>query len=56
MPSDNMGKILTHQFEKDFNDKLDKRAEAERDRYMAAYQKKAAKNGHTKASLIRLEF
>ena len=56
LPSDNMNKILTHQFEKDYNNHIDKKHDEERERYMIAFNRRALKGGHTKASLIRLEY
>ncbi len=56
LPSDNMDKILTHGFEKEFNERIEKRLDYEKQVQMAVIERRQQKSGHTKASLIRAEF
>lgn len=40
LPSDNMEKILTHQFEKEFNNKLEKKFDLEKEKAIAAIKRR----------------
>ncbi|CDW86344.1 ef hand family protein [Stylonychia lemnae] len=54
LPSDNMNKIMTHEFEKEYVSTVQQRLDLEKEKYQII---KAQKRGqHTKASKIRLEF
>jgi len=54
LPSDNMGKIITHEFEKEFVSKVEQKQRIDRERYELA---KLLKRGpHTKASKIRHDY
>ena len=51
-----MDKILTHGFEREFNERIEKRHDIEKQAIMAVIERRAQKSGHTKASLIRAEY
>lgn len=54
LPSDNMNKIMTHEFEKEYINIKNQRQDIEKERYQL---NKIMKRGqHTKASKIRLEY
>ncbi|TNV73715.1 hypothetical protein FGO68_gene1155 [Halteria grandinella] len=56
LPSDSISKIMTHQFEKDFNEKIQTKYDKERELFQALFNKRQARGGHTKASKIRHEY
>lgn len=51
LPSDNMGKIITHEFEKEYVNHKELRKQVERERYELG--KFLKRSQHTKASKIR---
>ena len=56
LPSDNMEKILTHGFEKEFNEKIERKQDIEKQAILAVIERRQQKNGHTKASLVRADY
>lgn len=51
-----MEKILTHGFEKEYNERIERMQDLEKQALMAVIERRQKNNGHTKASLIRAEF
>ena len=51
-----MDKILTHGFEKEFNERIEKRHDIEKQAILAVIERRQQKSGHTKASMVRAEY